>query len=149
MRQILQVPNPILHAISRPVENIDAYIWELCDEMERFISSPDSIGISAIQLGEKVRVIAVKRNEEKLFIINPVITKSSSQIYPSREGCLSIGLGREFYWVRRHKIVKVTGLNLDGARVSYKGREQFGAVLQHEIDHLGGILIMQKGKRSA
>jgi len=59
----------------------------------------------------------------------------------SREGCLSIGDGTQIFIVKRHKLVKVVGLDLNGARRSYKERGLPGFALQHEIDHLNGRLV--------
>ena len=82
MRDILQVPNPVLSEISEPVNVVDTYIRELVKEMEFCLIKPRSVtgvGLSAIQIGEKVRVILIKFNEEFLFLINPTITKKSDK----------------------------------------------------------------------
>ncbi len=147
MRNIIQVPNPILHQVSKPVENIDAHIKDLADEMVAILTSTGHLGLAAIQLGESVRMIVVVRNirsRELSVIINPEIVKRSSQMTNSREGCLSIGKGLTFFTVKRHKLIRVTGLNIYGNKVVYRERGKLGFVLQHEIDHLDGKLIADK-----
>lgn len=147
MRKIIQRPNPILNQVARPVKTIDGYIKELVGEMRRYLILRRIIGISAPQLGEGVRLIGFKRNQEVLFVVNPIIVKLSTQTFRVNEGCLSIGDGKIPFLVVRHKIVKVKGFNLDWQEVTYKGRDEFGQVLQHEIDHLNGRLISEGGNR--
>ena len=146
MRKIIHTPNPILKQVARPVKTVDSYIKELVAEMRRYLVLQRILGISAPQLGEGVRLIGLKRNKEVIFIINPIITKLSTQTFRVQEGCLSIGDGKIPFWVVRHKIVKVKGLNLNWEYVTYKGRDLFGQELQHEIDHLNGRLIGDKIK---
>lgn len=144
IRQIIHTPNPILKQVSKPVKTIDGYIKELVAEMRRYLILHRILGISAPQLGESVRLIGLKRNKEVIFIVNPIFTKLSTQTFRVQEACLSIGDGKIPFWVVRHKIVKVMGMNLDGEYVTYKGRDLFGQELQHEIDHLNGRLIGDK-----
>lgn len=152
MRDIVKVPNPILREVSEPVKNIDGYIKELANEMLTYLRGAHipCLGLAAVQLGEKVRVIAIMGNmyspefREPVIIINPQIVKKSDKMVESREGCLSIGDGTSIYLVRRYKRVKVVGLDLNGERVAYKERGLPGFALQHEIDHLNGKLISDK-----
>lgn len=145
MRKIVQRPNLILSQVARPIKTVDGYIKELVAEMRRYLILQRVVGISAPQLGEGVRIIGVKQNQEVIFIVNPIITKLSTQTFRVQEGCLSIGNGRTPFWVVRHKIVKVKGLNLDGEYVTYKGHGFFGQTMQHEVDHLNGHLISEGG----
>ena len=141
MRAIIQYPNPLLKEVSEPVRDIDSLVKDVAEEMLDCVAKPGIVGISAIQLGVKLRIIAVCSGVP-ILIINPAVTKASRQTYVSTEGCLSIDHGHSQYLVKRHKLVKVVGLNLLGDRVSYKGgADTFGAALQHEIDHLDGKLI--------
>lgn len=152
MREIIKVPNPILHKVSKPVDNIDGYVRELAGEMLAYLSNVTHIpclGLAAVQLGELVRIIAVIWNmyspdfREPVIIINPEIVKRS-KIVQSQEGCFSIGDGTSLYLVKRYKQVKVIGLDLNGQRVAYKEHGLPSFALQHEIDHLDGKLICDK-----
>jgi peptide deformylase len=108
-----------------------------------------ALGLSAPQLGVLSRVIVCKYGEDYIGIINPEIVKKSDRTFPSVEGCLSIAGGRRRFIVMRSKKVKVKGLTTNGKPITYKGRGFFGAALQHEIDHLDGILISDKGTEHA
>lgn len=153
MRNLVKVPNPILREVSKPVNNIDSYIKELASEMIAYISGVSRIprlGLAAVQLGELVRMIVIMRNmyssdfREPVIIINPEIVKKSDKMVESQECCLSIGDGTSVYLVKRHKLVKVVGLDLNGERRAYKERGLPGFALQHEIDHLNGRLVLDK-----
>ena len=153
MREIVKVPNPVLHKKSEPVGNIDGYIREVAGEMLAYLSGVSRVpclGLAAVQLGELVRIIAIMGNmyspdfRQPVIIINPEIVKRSPKMIESREGCLSIGDGTSIYVVKRYKLVKVIGLDLNGQRVAYKERGLPGFALQHEIDHLNGRLILDK-----
>jgi len=141
MREIIQDPHPILKKPSEDVVTIDDNVRDIASELLYYVSQPGCVGLSAIQLGVRLRVIAVKRNLEPLIIINPIIRKVSRQVYMNTEGCMSIDHGKVAYTVKRHKWVTVAGLNIYGKYVKYKGHGFFGAILQHEIDHLYGKMI--------
>jgi len=143
-KTILQVPDPILHQISQPITHIDSSIKELARELLHWLESPTGVGIAAPQLGELLRIIVIRRNIEEFVLINPTIIKASKQLHPSFECCLSINHGKALYKVSRHKIVKVSAIDLTGGVVIYKGRDLLGTVLQHEIDHLDGRTIDQQ-----
>lgn len=147
MRKILQDPNPTLHEVSQPVTTIDSYIKELVKEMLGLRNYRPYLGLAAPQLGELVRVIVVVQNilnkelATPIVIVNPEIIKLHGKVLKSKEACLSIAHGRAIFTVRRHKIVKVKGLGLNGQPVSYKEHGLLACALQHEIDHLEGKLI--------
>jgi len=150
---ILSISDDILHTISDDIlhsisEKTNIPIdTELVKDMTYYLEKPYCAGLSAVQLGVPIRVIGAKRNYEIIFIVNPEISKHSNQTYRAHEGCLSIGMGKVLYVVKRYKIVTVKGFDLNGKPVSYKSRDLFGAVLQHELDHLDGITINQHGKK--
>jgi len=149
VRELIKLPNPLLRQKSEPVETIDRGIKELALEMVDFLrlhrgDAVRPIGLSAVQLGELVRVIAFRGNpqsQEELqvqVLINPeLVYQKGHQIV--HESCLSIP-GRTFA-LRRAKIVKIRGLTLDGVMRSFRGRDTLAQVFQHEINHLDGILI--------
>ena len=145
MRHIVSIPDPILYEVAKPIKSIDGYVKEVASEMKKYLLLPQNIGISAPQLGESIRLIGIKRGIKPpvdiIFIVNPVITKLSSQTHRAREGCISIGHGRIPFTVARHKVAKVKGISLDGVEVTYKGHDLFGRAIQHEVDHLNGYLI--------
>ena len=154
MRELVKLPDPVLRQKSKPVKEIGSEIKSFAQEMIDFLDAHRGddlkpIGLAAPQLGELVRVIAFRRNPQLtdkadiMVLVNPVLVYSKS-FYLVRESCLSIP-GKEFT-LRRAKIVKIRGLNLDGAQRSFRGRDLLAEVFQHEIDHLNGVLIDQLGE---
>ncbi|GAJ00068.1 unnamed protein product [marine sediment metagenome] len=149
MRELIKLPDELLRQKSEPVETIDRGIKELALEMVDFMrlhrgDELRPIGLSAVQLGELVRVVAFRGNpqsQEELqvqVLINPeVVYLKGHQIV--HESCLSIP-GRTFA-LKRAKIIKIRGITLDGVVRSFRGRDILAQVFQHELNHLDGILI--------
>ena len=149
MRELIKLPNELLRKKSEPVKKIDKHIKELAQEMVVFIrlhrgDGDRPVGLSAVQLGELVRVIAFSRNPESLegmqvqVLINPELVYEKGH-HVVKESCLSIP-GRTFA-LRRAKLVKIRGLTLDGVVRSFRGSDLLAQVFQHELSHLDGILI--------
>ncbi|MBU0778402.1 peptide deformylase [Patescibacteria group bacterium] len=156
MRQLIKLPNDLLRQKSKPVGAIDAAVRELAGEMVEFILQHQDVkikpvGLSAVQLGEPVRMFAFVSNPEAgrgvsvdtNIIINPelVYMKGTRRV---TEACLSVP-GKTFN-LKRAKIVKIRGLTLDGQLRSFRGRDFMAQVFQHEYDHLEGILVDQRSK---
>lgn len=139
MKEIIQYPDLSLKMKSERVLDINDYIKSIALELKYYINL-GAPGISAVQLGYPIRFIALRFGNEVIFLVNPEITKRSSQTFTSYEGCLSLTKVGKIA-VKRNKIVKVKGTSLEGKPVSYKGRDSFGIAIQHEVDHLDGKLI--------
>lgn len=144
MRGIVTIPNKVLRETSAPISNIDGLIREIAQDMSYYINLENCAGIAAVQLGEKVRMIAVKWGERDVFVLNPIITKTTGQ-QKAPESCLSIGSGKQFYLVTRPTIVKVKGIDLNGESITLKGHDFDAQVLEHEVDHLDGRMIDEHG----
>lgn len=156
MLKILAVPNPILHQKSKPVKKIDQEIRRLAEEMIIFLKSGSrekvrGIGLSAPQIGKLRRIIVVWSKPSRKFLpmINPEIIWKSRRtrlgVTESKnpyEGCLSVpGVWGK---VRRYSVVKVHYLTPKGTPVIRKFKGLTGVIVQHEIDHLEGILFTQR-----
>jgi len=143
---IIQYPDVRLLQVSKSIVEINSRIKELITLM-RYHLSRHAIGLAAPQLGELVRLIGVRRSlgkgvgDDLIFIVNPVVVRTSDKKVSIIERCLSINYGRSAFTVSRWKWLKVKGQDLNGKTVSYKAHDLFGYQLQHEIDHLDGILI--------
>ena len=148
MRELIKLPDELLRQKSKEVKKIDRKIKSLAQDMVNFMrlhrgDELRPIGLSAVQLGELVRVVAFSRNPASLepdiqVLINPeLVNQKGHQVV--RESCLSIP-GEEFT-VRRAKIVKIRGLTLDGVVRSFRDRDLLAQVFQHELNHLDGVLI--------
>ncbi|MBR3888127.1 MAG: peptide deformylase [Clostridia bacterium] len=145
-RQIREVGDDLLRKKSREVEVVDDKIRQLLDDMyDTLKASNDGIGLAAPQVGVLKRVIVIDLGEEgdgKVYkLINPVITKRKGE-QVCREGCLSVpGLLGD---VVRPKEVTVEALDENGKKVVIKAKDLFAICLSHEIDHLDGILFIDK-----
>lgn len=142
IRRIRFEDDPILRKISKPVENINGYIEILLKDMEETLKLSNGIGIAAPQIGVLKRVIIAVDNKDNLIeVINPEIIEISGE-QKSHEGCLSV---RNVHGVViRPSFVKVKGLDKNGEEIIIEGKKRLANVLSHEIDHLDGILFIDK-----
>lgn len=141
IRTIVKLPDSILREKAQEVLKITPRTHKLLDDMMDTMHHANGIGLAAPQIGISKRVIVVNIGEEseKIELINPiVIEKSGEQLGP--EGCLSIpGLSGD---VRRAEQITVRGLDRKGHSIDVSGSGLMARVLQHEIDHLNGVLFI-------
>ncbi len=153
-RTILTLPDPRLRLVSKPVAKVDAEIRKLVEEMFETMYGAPGIGLAAIQVGVPKRVVTMdlaKKDEPKnpKVYINPELLWASEERAAYEEGCLSIP---EYYEeVERPAQVKVRYTDLDGNAQEIEASGLLATCLQHEIDHLNGVLFIDhisKLKRS-
>jgi peptide deformylase len=146
----LKYPHPILREKSKPVPEITEEIRSVISDMvETMYASPNCVGVAAPQVGYPLRMfvmdvsrkIGPKKNHGLLSLINPVLVYSEGEKI-TREGCLSIPdfLGN----VKRARGVIVRGLNPDGREVEVVSKGLEAIALQHEMDHLDGVLFIHR-----
>ena len=144
--KIFTYPDPVLKTQAEAVKNIDEEIQALIDSMIDIMYAASGIGLAANQVGELKRVIVFEqnpRNEERdpAILINPEIVLAEEDIV-WEESCLSvIDFSAE---VARKAQVKVRGVDRDGKPVDIEAEELLAICLQHEIDHLDGILYIDR-----
>jgi peptide deformylase len=144
-RDIIAIPDKRLRLTSEHVAKIDDSIKTLVEQMFEAMYAAPGIGLAAIQLGEPKRVVTMdlaKKDDEKepQVFINPEITWSSEETNVHEEGCLSIP---EYYEeVERPAEVKVKYTDLDGKAHEVHATGLFATCIQHEIDHLNGVLFI-------
>jgi peptide deformylase len=143
VRTILTVPDPRLKLVSKPVTGVDDDLRALMDDMVETMYDADGIGLAAIQIGVDKRIIVMdlseKRNEPRYFV-NPVITPLTEELKPYSEGCLSVP---EIYdEVERPVRVKVNYLDYDGVEREEIAEDLFAVCIQHEMDHLEGVVFI-------
>lgn len=144
MRELIKVPDPLLRQKSQPVKEIDSSIRELAEFMKSRLGPTDAAGLAAPQFGELLRLIVVRIDTmTDMVIVNPEVIRERGEHFVI-EGCRSIP-GKQ-YKLKRPKIVKVKGLDLNDKEVTVKGRDLLAQVLRHEVDHLDGVLIDSIGK---
>ena len=140
---ILKVGNPILKKQSNPISKIDKNIKKLIQDMFDTLAEAEGVGLAAPQVGENVRLIVVNMGDGPVEIINPVIIDEVGE-QVGVEGCLSVP---GFYGdVTRFLQVTVGGINSKGKKVKVTGEGLLARALQHEIDHLDGVLYLDRAE---
>jgi peptide deformylase len=145
IRPILQLPEPVLRRVSTPVAKIDDEIKKLIKDMFETMYDAPGIGLAAVQIGVAKRVVtidATRGEEEKnpMVFINPEIVSSSDEKDVKEEGCLSIA---EYYEeVERPSAVTVRYIDEKGKTQEIEAEGLLARALQHEIDHLNGVLFI-------
>ncbi len=143
--ELVTVPNDILTTKTAPVDAAEIgtpAFQQFCDEMIAIMKEYKGIGIAAPQVGRSSAVMVVNTGDVPTVFINPVITKKSLKGEVDEEGCLSIP-GR-FGLVKRAKQVRVRFTDRHGQLQEEQASGLFARVIQHEIDHLNGILFTSK-----
>ena len=161
IRKILTEPNTILRKKSLRVENVDKDIQQLMDDMQETLYAAPGIGLAAIQVGVAKRVIVmdisrsrndigrdkdnINKNEDKepkkpMYFVNPEIVWKSEDKFTYEEGCLSVP--NQFAEIDRPKQCHVKYLDYNGQPQKLKADGLLSICIQHEIDHLEGILFI-------
>lgn len=145
--EIIKEPNKILHQKLDVINEINGDVKSLINEMKRLMKENNGIGLAANQVGQNLRVFVIEENLAKEnnvpdVYINPEITEYSKDLGQIEEGCLSISN----YWpqVSRSKKIKIKATDENGEKIKFKARGFLARVLQHEVDHLNGLLIKDK-----
>jgi peptide deformylase len=145
IRPLVILPGPQLRQTSEPIGEITAEIRELAGDMLDTMYDAPGIGLAAIQIGVPKRLVVIdlaKPEEERrpIVLVNPEITWASEDTRTYEEGCLSIP---EYYEeVERPDRIKYRYRNLDGETVEAEAEGVMSTCLQHEIDHLNGVLFI-------
>ncbi len=141
--RIRALPDPVLRKKAKKVGIIDRSVRKLvADMIDTMHAAPGGVGLAAPQIGVSLRVIVVEMpNEELICLINPEIVRKGQEITLD-EGCLSVpGYRGE---IKRSLTVTVKGLDPDGKPVRLKGEGLLAEALQHEIDHINGVLFIDR-----
>ena len=141
-QKILAYPHPVLKKISRPVDVIDDEIRRLIQDLiDTMREGPGSVGVAAPQIGVSLRVFTWWVDDELGHLCNPVLDLSD-ETQDGDEGCLSIP-DLAFDTVRARRVV-AKGMNMHGEPVTVEGSDLLARALQHETDHLDGILFIDR-----
>lgn len=138
IREVRHLPDTVLRGKAKRVSTIDKSIHKLIDDMIATMQHTNGVGLAAPQIGVPLRVVVLRMPEEEpLAIINPEVVKRSGE-REVVEGCLSApgyqGL------IKRSTSVTVKGLNLGGEKIRIKATDLMAQALEHELDHLNGVL---------
>ena len=159
MLEVITIPTPSLKEPSTEVNPgflMSADTQHFIQQLIATMYTDDGIGIAAPQVGNNIRICIIGKEAIKfdkkstldqnqdLVLINPVWTKTSIRKEWDTEGCLSVP--KTYGKVKRYKNIKVKALDLNGNEINFEAHNFFARVIQHEIDHLDGVLFIDKAK---
>lgn len=140
--EIVKIGDPILRKKAKPVDHLGSEIDDIVHAMFKSMKDNNGIGLAAPQIGLSLKIITVGLDEFQISLINPVIAAVSKETEELEEGCLSVP--DVSLTIKRPEIVLVNGYTPRGDKVSLEVDGLVGRVIQHEIDHLDGILIVDR-----
>ena len=139
--------DPVLKTRAAPVETFDGALSRLAQEMLLTMREHEGVGLAANQVGRLKRILVAALEEQEYVIVNPVIEETAQTTEKELEGCLSIpGIQVE---VERPTAVTVSGQDASGAPLRLEASGLLARILQHEIDHLDGVLILDRTDRKS
>ena len=145
LKTILTEPNKLLRQISEPVERVGDSERELMNDMLETMYDANGIGLAAIQIGVPKRIIVMDLSKEEnkklpMYFVNPLIIKKNEQKTIYEEGCLSVP--NQFAEIQRSSKCEVEYLDYNGNKQNLQAEGLLATCIQHEIDHLEGILFI-------
>ena len=139
--------DPVLKTRAAPVENFDESLLRLTKDMLATMRDNEGVGLAATQVGRLKRVFVAAIEEDEYVIVNPVLTDRSETTETATEGCLSIpGIQVD---VERPTAVTISGQDVSGKPLQIEASDLLARVLQHEVDHLEGVLILDRTDRES
>ena len=141
---IINYPNKVLREKTKTIKNpkdkeIQDLIFDMLETME---NNGNALGLAAPQINQLIKLCIIKINGKTHILINPKITRKSWKKEIGEEGCLSFP--GKFIPIKRHQKVTVKALDKDGEKIIIKADGLFSRALQHEIDHLNGVLFIDR-----
>lgn len=143
-RPILKFPDPRLHKVAKPVDQVDARIRGLVEDMLETMYEAEGVGLAATQVDVHERVVVIDVSEgrdEPLVLINPELVAKSEEKVSADEGCLSVP--EIFDKVERHARVTVRALDREGNLQEHEAEGLLAVCVQHEMDHLVGKVFVE------
>jgi peptide deformylase len=138
---IREYGDPVLNTPTSVVEEIDGKIAALAESMIETMYEAPGVGLAANQIGVQKRMFVYDQGEGPFVVINPVIVETSGE-WTYLEGCLSVP---DLAWeITRANEVHLKGFDLDGNELDIQTQEYQGRIFQHEVDHLDGVLLVER-----
>ncbi|WP_304453662.1 peptide deformylase [Nocardiopsis sp. YSL2] len=142
MRPIVRFGDPVLVTRTTPVTKFDQHTAALVQDLLDTVDAPGRAGLAATQIGVGLRVFSYNVDDRIGYVINPEIAELSEETQEDEEGCLSVP--RLWYSTRRAERAVVTGVDLRNEPVTVEGTGLMARCLQHETDHLDGMLYLDR-----
>ncbi|GER88146.1 peptide deformylase [Dictyobacter vulcani] len=142
IRKIITTENPILRQKAKKVHRFDPSLQRLVEDMFETMREANGVGLAGPQIAQSIRVFVAEYEDRKVAVFNPEIVKAEGE-EPGQEGCLSIPgyIGEN---IRRATRIVVKGQDVKGKAIRVNAEGWFARILQHEIDHLDGILFVDR-----
>lgn len=150
--QVRQYPDPVLRLAAKDVEGFDESLQALVERMTAVMLEARGVGLAAPQIGILRRVLVYQTGEEEeslVALVNPRVIESSDETETGDEGCLSLGMATVVVEVERPVSVRVEAVSPTGEPVSVEAEGLEARVIQHELDHLDGILTIDRTSEAA
>lgn len=142
VREIRLFGDPVLRTVSAPIDVIDEGVRALVTDLVDTVELPGRAGVAAPQIGVALRAFSYNIDGDIGYVLNPVLAEVRGEPQPVGEGCLSVpGLWHD---ALRHPWARVTGIDLDGNDIVLEGDGLLAQALQHETDHLDGMLYLSR-----
>lgn len=142
VREIRIFGDPVLRSVCAPITEFDDGARALVDDLVDTVKLPGRAGVAAPQIGVALRAFSYNIDGDIGYVINPVLTEVRGEPVPTGEGCLSVpGLWHD---ALRYPWARVEGIDLDGDPVVLEGEGLLAQALQHETDHLDGMLYLSR-----
>lgn len=141
-RQIRLFGDPVLTTPSATIDSVDDGVRALVEDLLDTVRPPGRAGVAASQIGVGLRAFSYNVDGELGYVLNPVLVEVSGEPEPMDEGCLSVpGL---WFPTPRHPFARVVGIDLEGREIEVSGTGVLAQALQHETDHLAGMLYLHR-----
>ena len=142
VREISLFGDPVLNTVAEPVDRFGAPLWALVGDMLETMDAAGGVGLAASQIGLTNRVFVFDCQGMRGHIVNPVWRPVGKRVQTGREGCLSVpGVSGT---VTRHHSVLATGCDVEGSPLALRATGLLARCIQHETDHLDGIMFMRR-----
>ncbi|MFB2556305.1 peptide deformylase [Herbiconiux liangxiaofengii] len=142
VREIRLFGDPVLKTVSDPIVVIDDRVRGLVEDLLDSVKVPGRAGVAASQIGVNLRAFSYNVDGQVGYVLNPVLVETSGEPELVDEGCLSVP--DLWFKTARYPFAKVRGIDLDGNEVEIEGTGVLAQALQHETDHLDGLLYLDR-----
>jgi peptide deformylase len=139
--------DPVLKTRAAPVEDFDEALERLAEEMLAMMREQEGVGLAANQVGRLKRILVAAVEDDEYVLVNPVIEEASETTTSGPEGCLSIP-GIQVV-VERPTVIKISGRDVSGEPIKIEVEGLLARIFQHEVDHLDGVLILDRTDRAS
>src|SRR6187200_2515242 len=146
LSQVRQYPDPVLRMKASDIEEIDDSVTGLVERMKGLMSEARGVGLAAPQLGVLRRLVVYQAGEEEPFValVNPRVVETGGEQVADDDGCLSLGAATVIVEVERSSTIVVEATSPDGEELRIEAEGLEARVIQHELDHLDGVLIIDR-----